>query len=105
MNRNVGESMKNKTGIYTLRTAVILLLMITLALTASCIPAFAAEAPLLESADGDACFCKKTGGKNRRKKQAKMDKLQKLPGTKKRCWRLFLNKRRQALLKSQIILI
>ena len=33
MNRNVGESMKNKTGIYTLRTAVILLLMITLALT------------------------------------------------------------------------
>ena len=36
MNRNVGESMKNKTGIYTLRTAVILLLMITLALTAFC---------------------------------------------------------------------
>ena len=54
MNRNVGESMKNKTGIYTLRTAVILLLMITLALTASCIPAFAAEDPPTESADGDA---------------------------------------------------
>jgi hypothetical protein len=46
--------MKNKTGIYTLRTAVILLLMITLALTSFCIPAFAAEDSPPESADGDA---------------------------------------------------
>ena len=67
MNRNVGESMKNKTGMDTLRTAVILFLMITLALTSFCVPAFAAEDPPPESGDGDACFCKKTGGKNRRK--------------------------------------
>ena len=54
MNRNVGESMKNKTGIDTLRTAVILFLMITLALTAFCVSASAAEAPPPESGDRDA---------------------------------------------------
>ena len=43
--------MKNKTGIYTLRTAVILLLMITLALTAFCVPAFAAALSLIDPKD------------------------------------------------------
>ena len=46
--------MKNKTGIDTLRTAVILLLMITLALTAFCVSASAAEDPPPESGDRDA---------------------------------------------------
>ena len=54
MNRNVGESMKNKTGIYTLRTAVSLFLMITLILTAFCVPAFAAEDPPPETPADDA---------------------------------------------------
>ncbi|MBR3584731.1 MAG: hypothetical protein IKO00_01795, partial [Oscillospiraceae bacterium] len=46
--------MKNKTGIDTLRAAVILFLMITLALTAFCVPASAAEDPPSESGDRDA---------------------------------------------------